>query len=318
MITLCQKNIRSLAHPYLSNILKPTNMFYRQKILLSLIELCGGRLAKTDLQKLLFLFCMDTATNHYDFFPHKFGAFSFTTYYDKDKLTAQNILQHTDDFQLAAGQSFIHTLKPQDRTALQAIVHHIGQLRGNALVRKTYLEYPATAIRSQIAPKLLTQQQHTVVKQFQPTAENPMLFTIGYEGKTIDQYLHELIQHNVKALVDVRKNPLSRKHGFSKKQLEAYVNRVDIAYYHLPDLGIHSDLRQHLDHKQAYVELFQHYASQILPHQAEGIKAIHNILNKHTRIALTCFEAESCMCHRHKITEFLEHQPEFAIPITHI
>ncbi len=62
-------------------------MFYRQKILLALIETFGGRLKRTDCEKLLFLFCQKTGRNYYDFFPYRYGGFSLVSYHDKTNLT---------------------------------------------------------------------------------------------------------------------------------------------------------------------------------------------------------------------------------------
>ncbi|WP_348602891.1 DUF488 family protein [Bartonella tribocorum] len=42
-------------------------------------------------------------------------------------------------------------------------------------------------------------------------------FTIGYEGKSLENYLNCLLENNIKILCDVRKNPISRKYGFSKR-----------------------------------------------------------------------------------------------------
>ena len=61
-------------------------MYYRRKILLALIEVFGGSLPNTDCEKLLFTFCQQTGKNHYDFFPYKFGPFSFLSYYDKRRM----------------------------------------------------------------------------------------------------------------------------------------------------------------------------------------------------------------------------------------
>ena len=44
-------------------------------------------------------------------------------------------------------------------------------------------------------------------------------------------------------LCDVRKNPLSRKFGFSKKKLKHITETVGIKYVHIPELGIESDKR---------------------------------------------------------------------------
>ena len=73
-------------------------MIYRQKILLALIEKSGGNLRKTDLQKLLFLFCKYSGVDHYEFFPYQYGAFSLISYYDKRKLTKLKVLADTDNF----------------------------------------------------------------------------------------------------------------------------------------------------------------------------------------------------------------------------
>ncbi|WP_342774750.1 DUF488 domain-containing protein [Bartonella massiliensis] len=47
-----------------------------------------------------------------------------------------------------------------------------------------------------------------------------------------------LIENDIKFLCDVRKKPISRKHGFSKRQLEKAVSNIGIEYIHLPELGI--------------------------------------------------------------------------------
>ncbi|WP_375634695.1 MULTISPECIES: DUF488 family protein [unclassified Bartonella] len=57
-----------------------------------------------------------------------------------------------------------------------------------------------------------------------------LFFTIGYERKSFEDYFNQLIKNNIKLLYDIRKNPISRKYGFSKRQLEKVVNNIDIEY----------------------------------------------------------------------------------------
>lgn len=64
-----------------------------------------------------------------------------------------------------------------------------------------------------------------------------MLFTIGYEGSSLDGYLNRLIKNNVRTLIDLRRNPLSRKYGFSKKTLAETVKKLGIDYVHIPELA---------------------------------------------------------------------------------
>ena len=44
----------------------------------------------------------------------------------------------------------------------------------------------------------------------------PTLFTLGYEGMTIESFIVRLQAAQVKTVVDVRELPLSRKKGFSE------------------------------------------------------------------------------------------------------
>ncbi len=293
-------------------------MFYRQKILLALVELYDGRLSNTDLEKLLFLFCQTTQQNYYDFFPYKYGPFSFLSYYDKHKLIERGLLKDTKHFELKVSTSYLDKLKPKDCIALRSFFMRTSKLRGQALVRKTYLEYPGYAAKSEIAKNVLNQEEYFHASSSWNLETENTLFTIGYEGSTIDQYLYRLLLNNVRALIDVRKNPFSRKHGFSKKHLQKYMAKVGLKYYHLPELGISSNLRKNLNGIQSYENLFEYYASTILPEQGPAINKIKQLLLKHRRVALTCFEAEYSMCHRHKVAELLELDPNLNIPIHHI
>jgi uncharacterized protein (DUF488 family) len=47
------------------------------------------------------------------------------------------------------------------------------------------------------------------------------VFTIGYEGRDIDEFVICLKDFNITRLIDVRELPLSRKRGFSKSTLAA-------------------------------------------------------------------------------------------------
>src|SRR5581483_9221963 len=145
------------------------------------------------------------------------------------------------------------------------------------------------------------------------------LFTLGYEGLSIDAYLNLLIMHHVALLVDVRKNPWSRKYGFSKKQLLGFTDFAGIGYHHLPALGIPSAMRHHLDTERAYQELFEHYTNYILPEQQGAIEQLKHFLIEADHVALICFESNPQFCHRHKITEhLLQTDSTFHIPIIHL
>ncbi|MDG5800640.1 DUF488 domain-containing protein [Marinilabiliaceae bacterium ANBcel2] len=91
------------------------------------------------------------------------------------------------------------------------------------------------------------------------------MFTIGYEGISLEQYINKLIVNDIKVLCDVRKNSFSMKYGFSKKQLKTTCDGVGIAYIHIPEVGIESDKRQELNTQADYDKLFKIYKTDTLP-----------------------------------------------------
>ena len=63
------------------------------------------------------------------------------------------------------------------------------------------------------------------------------LFTIGYEGRTLDEFLDRLGGSGAKLLIDVRAIAASRRPGFSKTALAGALAEVGIDYLHLRSLG---------------------------------------------------------------------------------
>jgi uncharacterized protein (DUF488 family) len=64
-----------------------------------------------------------------------------------------------------------------------------------------------------------------------------VLMTIGYEGATQEDFVAALRAAQVSILLDVREAPVSRRPGFSKRDLAAAVEAAGIAYLHLRGLG---------------------------------------------------------------------------------
>src|SRR5437660_547721 len=60
---------------------------------------------------------------------------------------------------------------------------------------------------------------------------------VGYEGRTIDEFVNSLLRQGIQRLVDVRLTPLSRKRGFSKTALGLALEAAGITYEHRSALG---------------------------------------------------------------------------------
>ncbi len=283
-----------------------------------MLEACGGELNSTDMEKLLFLFCKEKGVNYYDFFPYRFGCFSFLSYQDKRVLTQQEYLANDEGFRAGSSRSFSRSLETEDKLFLKDFAFRTKHLRGDALVRHVYLKYPYYASRSEIRNRVLSKVEQAMITPYAHDKNDICLFTIGYEGLTIDAYIDKLIHNNIAMVIDVRRNPISMKYGFSKTRFSNYLNRSGIFYEHFPELGIASSKRKNLETKKDYTLLFKRYATTTLPQCEDKLEKIRRFLDAHKRVALTCFEAETTSCHRHKITELLQANKNWNIPIVHI
>jgi len=123
------------------------------------------------------------------------------------------------------------------------------------------------------------------------------IFTIGYEGATVGEFLAALQQAGVERVIDVRALPLSRRPGFSKSPLRAALEEAGIEYVHLKALGTPAEGRA-AARAGRHADLERIYAGQLeLPEAiAQGAQMI--ALAEEKPSALLCFEREPAHCHR--------------------
>lgn len=294
-------------------------MFYRRKVIFSLMELLNGEVEKLRLQKLLFLYAMRRENPEYDFVPYKYGSYSFSASADLNTMAKKGQIKETPEaYQKLDVAPYLPQLKATDRVMLEAVVADYGSMSTRALIRHTYLNFPFYAINSTMARDILPGNQYDRVEQAKPADNAISLFTLGYEGISLERYLQKLIRHNVKLLVDVRKNPKSMKFGFSKSLLERYCAPLGIAYLHIPEVGIAAEKRQQLVTQADYDRLFADYWVTTLSRTGEAQERILALLRQYKRIALTCFEAQPCQCHRSHLAKALEKSPNFHYPLNHL
>lgn len=294
-------------------------MFYRRKIILALLEIFDGELEKIRLQKLLFLFCQKQEKAEYDFIPYKFGCYSYSANADLTTMASKGLLSETNTSFLKTDKtSYVTALKPDDLSKLRAIKVMYGDMDSNALMKHTYKNYPYWAINSVKAVSILTNSELEKVDEQRSKSNKTILYTIGYEGGSLENYLNRLVRNDVKVLIDVRNNPLSMKFGFSKSLLKRYCESLGIQYMHFPEVGIVSNKRQALITQADYDELFKDYRVNNLPQTKNTQNNILQILREHKRIALTCFEANHCQCHRSHLAEAITTLPGFKYEVKHI
>jgi len=136
------------------------------------------------------------------------------------------------------------------------------------------------------------------------------LFTIGYEGKTVDEFLDELEAARVELVLDVRAVAASRRPGFSKTALASGLRERGIDYLHLRPLGTPAEGRRaaragrtdemnaiyadHLDTPEAAVALERALAE-------AGTR----------RAALLCYERAAPDCHRSMLADRMKQRAPF-------
>lgn len=131
------------------------------------------------------------------------------------------------------------------------------------------------------------------------------LFTIGYEGATLAEFIETLAEAGVKTLVDVRAVPASRKPGFSKKGLSAALAERGIAYRHLQRLGTPVDGRT-AARAGDHAKMRRIYLDHLDAADAQAEMAMLIDQARESPSALLCFEREPSACHRSVLVDALE------------
>ena len=273
---------------------------------MALLQVFGGRLSAIQLQKYLFLFTRNQDVKAFDFVPYRYGCFSFQANQDISTMQKYGYVDYDDNsIWLLTKDDYINTLNMFDQCYLRQVMSEFGKMEQTELIRYTYQHYPYYAMKSHIAKSIMTKEEIDSIYKQQKKYDSSMLFTIGYEGLSLEAYINKLIINDIRLLCDVRKNAYSQKYGFSKAQLETACRGVDIKYVHVPQLGINSDQRQDLRSQKDYDILFDIYERTTLKENADALNYVRGLIDSEKRVALTCFEKDPKQCHRSRVAKAL-------------
>lgn len=125
-------------------------------------------------------------------------------------------------------------------------------------------------------------------------ADPGTIYTIGYEGRSPEDFLALLRANDVQQLVDTRLRAASRKRGFSRRALSEELAAGGIEYRHAVALGTPAEMMKERQALGAYdLERYaQHLDAlpELLEQTAAGVEG--------RRVALMCFELDPATCHR--------------------
>lgn len=122
------------------------------------------------------------------------------------------------------------------------------------------------------------------------------VFTIGYEGIGLEDFLGLLSENGIDTLIDIREYPLSRKPGFSKTVLNATVGLMGLDYRHIKALGCPKEVRNKYRDTGDWTQYKRGFLS-YLDTQTEVIRELAEF-SASSNFALMCFEADYNYCHR--------------------
>lgn len=130
------------------------------------------------------------------------------------------------------------------------------------------------------------------------------IYTIGFTKKTAEMFFTELIQHNVKRLIDVRLNNVSQLSGFAKRDDLKYFAKVicHLDYLYLPQL---TPTKEILDEykKNKNWELYERQFLALMAERKIENTMTSEILNG---ACLLCSEDKPGHCHRRLVAEYLK------------
>jgi uncharacterized protein (DUF488 family) len=121
------------------------------------------------------------------------------------------------------------------------------------------------------------------------------VFTIGYEGRAVEDVVHGLVVEGVEVLVDVRQRAMSRKRGFGKHGLAAALGAAGIEYVHEPALGNPKENRApfHAGDPQAK----ERYDLQVNTVGGDSLRRLIELVSRRV-VVLLCYERDPSICHR--------------------
>jgi uncharacterized protein (DUF488 family) len=285
----------------------------RKKIILAILEKMGGNVSAICMQKYLFIYIRIGGEKLYDFVPYKYGCFSFQANQDLVSLSKNGYITTDQKEGINRGYRLNYALNMKtvlnmfDVELINQLYDNFGHLSQEELIAYTYRKWPYTAINSVIKEKLLNDEEleKVQVQKERYLRAEPMLFTIGYEGFSLETYLRQLMSNDVHVLCDVRKNAFSMKYGFSKTILQKACEGVGIKYIHVPELGIESEQRQTLKTQEDYDELFGRYEQTTLRRNWKYLLGVRDMISQFGRVCLTCFEKDPKQCHRTRVARAL-------------
>jgi uncharacterized protein (DUF488 family) len=138
------------------------------------------------------------------------------------------------------------------------------------------------------------------------------LFTIGYQKALLKDVVSTLAAAHVANLLDIRDRPISRRPGFSKRQLAAAIEEAGMRYVHLRALGTPPEGRL-AGRRRKWDRFWAIVAERLAGPEAElALRDVARFAHA-APSCLLCFEADWRISHRRVVAEILLQRHGFAV-----
>jgi len=135
--------------------------------------------------------------------------------------------------------------------------------------------------------------------------ETAKFFTIGYSGRTAEQFVRLLKDASVDCVVDVRYTPISMyKPDFSRTNCQRILRQAGIEYLHIQELGVPREVRARAITAGSREVIWEWYDRHVVAQYLRN--HLRELIKLTRRIALMCVEADPTECHRHLLFQALE------------
>ena len=145
-----------------------------------------------------------------------------------------------------------------------------------------------------------------------------VLLTIGYQKRSIDEFVALALAAGVDVLVDVRETAWSHKPGFSKTSFAIALEAAGIEYVHAAFAGNPKFLRDSAQNHADCLSLYAWYLDEHTEVVDTFEDLVASIFRDGKRAALTCFERHSDDCHRSILAERWAARAKGEREVTHL
>jgi len=137
------------------------------------------------------------------------------------------------------------------------------------------------------------------------------IFTIGYTGFTLQEFIAKLTDSGVECLIDTREIPISRKKGFSKTALRENLEEAGISYQHFRLLGSPRVQRHEVRETGNYLKFFSEVRKHIAtPEAMLQLREAVRLAEAQTSCLMCCCP-DWTLCHRSCLVESIADPERF-------